>query len=164
MQVRNSAGDTVGSVYDSAIPGLGALKLDEVLPALSIFDRFFGPLSITSLLGQPIAALSQISTSPGWSGGGLATFDRRPVTRKKVGEPFTLRWNYGADQISEILEFRIYRSKRENRIFEKITTVSATKLEYQTESPEPGAHCYVVTAFDGNKESTPSNEVIVAVD
>ncbi len=164
MQVRNSAGGPVGSVFDSTLPGLGALKLDEVLPALSIRDRFFGPLSISSLLGQPIAALSQISTSPGWAGGGLSTLDSRPVTRKKVGESFTLSWNYGPQEISGIQEFRVYRAKREDRIFKRITTVPPTELEYKTESPEPGEHCYIVKAFDGVKESLPSNEVIVAVD
>lgn len=163
MQVRNSAGGLVGSVLDSTLPGLGALKLDEVLPALSIRDRFFGPLTISSLLGQPIAALSQISTSPGWAGGGLSILDSRPVTRKKVGESFTLSWNYGP-QISGIQEFRVYRAKRADRIFERITTVPPTELEYKTESPEPGEHCYIVKAFDGVKESLPSNEIIVAVD
>jgi hypothetical protein len=164
MQVRNSAGGPVGNVLNSTLPGLGALKLDEVLPALSIRDRFFGPLSISSLLGQPIAALSQISTSPGWAGGGLSTFDSRPVTRKKVGESFTLHWNYGPQEILRIQEFRVYRAKRADRIFEQITTVPPTELEYKTESPEPGEHCYIVKAFDGVKESFPSNEVIVAVD
>jgi hypothetical protein len=164
MQVRNSAGGPAGSVFDSTLPGLGALKLDEVLPALSIRDRFFGPLSISSLLGQPIAALSQISTSPGWAGGGLSTLDSRPVTRKKAGESFTLSWNYGPQEISGIQEFRVYRAKRADRIFERITTVPPTELEYKTQSPEPGEHCYVVKAFDGVKESLPSNEVIVVVD
>jgi hypothetical protein len=42
--------------------------------------------------------------------------------------------------------------------------VPPTELEYQTLSPDAGEHCYIVKAFDGMRESIPSNEVIVAVD
>jgi hypothetical protein len=164
MQIRNSEGVTAGRPFDSSIPGLGALKLDQVLPVLSITDRFFGPLSVTSLQGQPLVALSQISTSPGAPGGGLAILDKRPVTRKKIGDLVTLRWDYDPGKQSAISEFRIYRSKRGNRVFARITALPATELEYRTEVPEPGEYCYVVKAFDGKRESVPSNEIIVAVE
>lgn len=164
MQIRDSEGVTAGRPFDSSIPGLGALKLDQVLPVLSIADRFFGPLSVTSMQGQPLAALSQISTAPGAAGGGLAILDKRPVIRKKIGDLVTLRWDYDPAKLSAISEFRIYRSKRESRAFSKITALPATELEYRTEMPEPGEYCYVVKAFDGKRESVPSNEIIVAVE
>jgi len=160
--LHRTADGSVTAVSRTWLPAQGSVYLDQVLTYLGI-PSGYGPLTLRSIEGQPLAAFSQVSNADSGTRGSVNLVDARPITSKRVGDRVTLQWQYPQTEIHKLQEYRIYRANRIQRNFENVASVPANVLEYSMDVLQQGDFVLAVRAFDGVSESNPSNEVLVQV-
>ena len=144
------------------MPARGSIYLDKVLARLGASSGY-GPLAVRSVEGQPLLAFSHVINTENGARGALDWVDTRPVTSKRIGQRVTLRWQYDPSEIGMIQEYRIYRADRATRSFQLMGSVSSNVLEYSLDATQAGDFAIIVKAFNGVRESSPSNEVLLQV-
>lgn len=149
-------------VFKTLLPARGSVYLDKVLAGVGVVSGY-GPLALRSIDGQPLAAFSHVMNTETGARGALNSVDSRPATSKRLGQRLTLRWQYDPAEVLKIQEYRIYRANRAARNFQLLASVPSNVLEHTLNATEPGDFIISVRAFNGVKESNPSNEVLVQV-
>lgn len=159
---RASNGQSPAPAVRALLPARGSVYLDKVLASLHVKESF-GPLTLRSIEGQPLAAFSHVMNTENGARGALDWTDLRPSVSKRVGEQVTLHWQYDPAEARKIQEYRIYRADRAARNFQIIDRVPSNVLERSLEARDTGTFVISVRAFDGARESHPSNEVLLEV-
>lgn len=149
-------------VFKTLVPARGSVYLDKIVAGLGAAAGY-GPVSLRSIEGQPLAVFSHVMNTENGARGSLNSVDSRLVASKRLGQNLTLRWQYDPAEVVKIQEYRIYRADQSKRNFQRIASVPFDVLEYSLDASEAGDFVISVRAFDGVTESSPSNEVVVQV-
>lgn len=164
LELRYRTADGLNPVpaLKTHIQARGTVYLDKLLAGLGAAAGY-GPLTLRSIEGQPLAVFSHVMNTANGARGSLNSVDSRLLTSKQLGQSLTLRWQYDPAEVVKIQEYRIYRADRAKRNFQRIASVPFDVLEYTLDASEAGNFVISVRAFDGVTESSPSNEVVVQV-
>ena len=148
--------------FKTLLPARGSVYMDKVLAGVGVASGY-GPLALRSTDAQPLAAFSHVMNTENGARGALNSVDSRPATSKRLGQRLTLRWQYDPAEVLKIQEYRIYRANPAARNFQLIASVPFNVLEHTLDATETGDFIIAVRAFNGVKESSPSNEVFLQV-